>query len=66
MSSDGELALLALQHFTGLGRSSLLGTFRLILAASADSCRFSGALRFLLDCATATDLCLVFAIGLDG
>lgn len=36
-----------------------------MLAASADLCRVSEALRFLLDgAAAADDLCLVFAIGL--
>jgi hypothetical protein len=41
------------------------GILRLILASSADSYRFGGALLFLLDFATATDSCLVFAIELD-
>lgn len=35
--------------------------FWLLLVASLDSSRFGGALRFLLDLAIATDLCLVFA-----
>jgi hypothetical protein len=40
--------------------------FWLILATSTDSCQFGKALRLLRDQATATDLCLVFAIVLDG
>jgi hypothetical protein len=36
-----------------------LVVFRLILASSADSCRFSGALQFLLDRAAANDLCVL-------
>jgi hypothetical protein len=43
----------------------LLVVSQLILAASTDSCQFGRALLFLLDCAIATDLCLVFAIELD-
>ena len=39
--------------------------FWLILATSVNSCKSNGALQFLLDCAMATDSCLVFAIGLD-
>ena len=38
--------------------------FRLILATS-DSCQVGRTLQFLLDGVTATDLCLVFVIGLD-
>ena len=38
--------------------------FWLILAISAASCQFSRFLQILLDQATATDLCLVFAIEL--
>ena len=48
-------------HFT----KELLMVFQLLLAASVDSRRFSGALRFLLDLAITADSCLVFAIGLD-
>jgi len=39
--------------------------FLMIPAASAYVCRIGGALLFLLGHATATDLCLVFAFGLD-
>ena len=37
----------------------------LILGASADLCRFGGALKFLLDGAATTNLCLVFTVELD-
>lgn len=43
----------------------LLRVFRLILAASAESYRFSRALQFRLDRATSASSCLVFAIGLN-
>lgn len=43
----------------------LLKVFQLILATSPDSCRFGRTFLFLMDQVSATDLCLVFAIGLD-
>ena len=52
-------------HFVEKCTKDLLMLFQLILATPADSCRFGGALPFLLDYTNTTDSCLVFAIELD-
>jgi hypothetical protein len=55
--------------FTGLQREKcakeLVMVFWLVLAAFAELCRFSRALRFLLNHASVADSCLVFVIEID-
>jgi hypothetical protein len=56
-------------HWTSFHREKctkeLLLVFQSILATSADLCPFGGALLFLLDRDTSTDLYVVFSIKLD-